>query len=105
MYSLRSVDVMSCAKITGALYFCIGLVLLPFLLLAGLAGLAAGQHEAALSGIGMLIMAVLAPLLYGAMGFLVGALMAWLYNVISRRVGGIRLELQAEMPAATPALS
>jgi len=105
MYSLRSLDVMSCAKMMGALYACIGLIILPFLLLAGFAGLMFGQREAALSGVGMLILAILAPIFYGVMGFLIGALTAWIYNLVARRVGGIRMELTADAVSAPPALS
>jgi len=96
MYSLRSVEVMSCAKMMGAIYGCLGLIFLPFLLLAGFVSLLSGQREAALSGVGMMVLAVLAPVFYGAMGFLIGALTAWIYNVVARRVGGIQLELKAQ---------
>ena len=105
MYSLRSVDVMSCAKMMGALYACIGLVILPFLVLAGFASMLVGQRGAAMSGVGMLILAILAPIFYGVMGFLLGALTAWIYNLVARRVGGIRLELKADSVSAPTALS
>jgi hypothetical protein len=38
--------------------------------------------------------AVLAPFLYGLIGFFVGALSAWVYNFAARKIGGIRLELR-----------
>ncbi len=94
MYSLRSVDVLSCAKMMGAIYGCLGLVLLPLFLLAGVAALMSGQDSASFSGAAMLFFAILAPIIYGAMGFVIGALMAWIYNLVARRIGGMKLELK-----------
>ncbi|MGO9862921.1 MAG: hypothetical protein ACLPLR_04850 [Terriglobales bacterium] len=102
MYSLRSVNVLSCAKMMGAIYGCLGLILLPFFLLAGVATLMSGQDSASLSGAAMLFFAILAPIIYGAMGFVLGALMAWVYNLVARRIGGFQLELK---PAAGNAQS
>ena len=33
------------------------------------------------------------PLIYGFMGLVVGAVMAALYNLVAKRVGGLNLEL------------
>ncbi|MBI1739647.1 MAG: hypothetical protein HY233_04280 [Acidobacteriales bacterium] len=98
MFSLRSVGVLSCAKMMGAVYGCLGLVFVPFFLLGGFAGMMMGSRgSGALSGIAMLFLAILFPLLYGAMGFLFGALTAWLYNLCAGWVGGVRLELKADV--------
>jgi hypothetical protein len=37
---------------------------------------------------------VLAPILYGVIGAVVNALMAWLYNKVAERLGGIELHLE-----------
>lgn len=37
---------------------------------------------------------VLAPVLYGGVGALVNALMAWIYNIIAGKVGGILISLE-----------
>jgi hypothetical protein len=42
------------------------------------------------------LLAVFAPIVYGLLGFLLGALSAWLYNIAAKYVGGIRLELRNE---------
>jgi len=34
------------------------------------------------------------PDLYGAMGFVFGAVFAWIYNAVSKRVGGIEIETE-----------
>ncbi len=37
---------------------------------------------------------VLAPILYGVLGALVNALMAWLYNQVAARMGGIEVSFE-----------
>jgi hypothetical protein len=97
MYSLRSVGAMSCAKIMGTAYFCLGLIFVPFILLGGfVAPLLGNQSSQPLAGIAMWFLALLVPIVYGFMGFVMGALSAWVYNLAARWIGGIRLELISE---------
>ena len=51
MHTIKSVGVLSVAKILGVLYFAMGLIFMPIFLLAGLAGMMAGGREAAFSGL------------------------------------------------------
>ena len=37
---------------------------------------------------------ILAPILYGVLGALVNALMAWIYNLVAARLGGIEISLE-----------
>jgi cation transporter-like permease len=37
---------------------------------------------------------LLAPVLYGVLGALVNALMAWIYNIVAERLGGIEITLE-----------
>ena len=96
MYCLRSVSVMSCAKMMGAIYGGLGLIFVPFLLLGGFAGLWSNSQD--YSKAMMLILAILAPFLYGVMGFVMGAFTGWVYNLVARQIGGIRLELKPVVP-------
>jgi hypothetical protein len=96
MYRLRSVDVMSCAKIMGAVYGSLGLIVLPFLVLGSLGSLMFGRGSDAMSGFAMFVIAILVPVFYGALGFVMGALSAWIYNLFAGWLGGVRLELKAE---------
>ena len=54
-----------------------------------------GQAEEAwlglLFGVGSIIFM---PLFYGLFGFIRTLLMAWLYNVVASRVGGLELDLE-----------
>ena len=72
MHIIKSVGVLSVAKITGLMYACMGLIFAPLFLLIGVLASAAGQHNNPLAGIFSIGFAVLFPVLYGI--GLIGAL-------------------------------
>jgi hypothetical protein len=92
---------MSCAKTMGAFYGVVGLLVIPFLLIAGLASFVAGKGGNTLEGIAMVVFGIFAPVFYGGLGFLFGALGAWVYNQIAKRLGGIQIELQQTSASGT----
>ena len=100
MTRIKSVGVMSFAKIAGLGYFALGLLLAPLYLFIGLmasiAGRQAGspQFPAAL----FVVLAILSPFLYGGMGFITGAIGALVYNLLAGWVGGIEMEFEAVPP-------
>ena len=100
MQRIKSVGVLSCAKMLGVLYGCMGLLFIPIALVGGLASMAAQQASGtigamgAISGAALLAFGILAPFLYGAMGFVFGAIGAWIYNLIAKRLGGIEIQLE-----------
>ena len=94
MHIIKSVGVLSVAKIMGMIYGCMGLIVAPFFLLIGLLGSALGQHNSPLAGIFGIGFAVLMPVLYGVIGFVAGLIGALLYNLFARWVGGFELELE-----------
>jgi hypothetical protein len=102
MHIVKSVGVLSVAKIMGMIYGCMGLIFAPFILLMGLMGSALGQHNSPLAGIFGVGFAVLMPVFYGGIGFIAGLIGALLYNLLARWVGGFELELEPR-PAFTPA--
>ena len=97
MQRIKSVGVLSCAKMLGVLYGCMGLLLIPIALIGGLASMATQQTNGAIGGAAMLAFGIIAPFLYGGMGFVFGAIGAWIYNLIAKRLGGIEIQLE---PAA-----
>ncbi|HTA49931.1 MAG TPA: hypothetical protein VK930_10795 [Verrucomicrobiae bacterium] len=106
MHIIKSVGVLSVAKILGLIYGCMGLIVAPFFLLMGLMGSALGQQQnspfAGAFGVGFGIgLAVLAPVLYGAMGFVMGAIGALLYNLFAKWVGGFELEMEVRPQTLT----
>ena len=107
---LKRIAPMPVAKIFGILYALFGLIFLPFFAIAWLAGFFADSGEASagaagLMVVGMIVMAVIFPIMYGVMGFFGGLIVAGLYNLIARWVGGIEFEVEdvAEPTNAAPA--
>jgi len=91
MTVIRAIGVLSVAKISGTIGALVGLVFgIPFAVFAYFAG------STLQLGAGGWVALVALPLLYGALGFVGGALYAWLYNVVSGWVGGIEVDLVAE---------
>ena len=102
MYELKSVDVMSCAKIAGVFYFCLTLLFIPIVLVMLVTSAGSPQPYSPLGAIGLVLLAIFAPVLYGLLGFVFGAITAWLYNVTAKWVGGIRLNLRSEKSIEAP---
>jgi hypothetical protein len=100
MHIVKSVGVLSVAKIMGLIYLCMGLIFVPFFLLFGLLGTLAGQQKNPLAGIFSIGFALFMPIFYGLLGFIAGAIGALLYNLFAKLVGGFELELEIK-PAYT----
>jgi hypothetical protein len=102
---IRSVRPLSVAKIHGVLYGVLGLLIAPFFLIGpGLAMVGSStSHRAA--GFGAIILfAAIVPFCYAIIGFLMGGLMAFLYNAVASAVGGLEIELDPSfLPTSAPA--
>ena len=98
MHIVKSVGVLSVAKILGLIYACMGLIFAPVLLLFGMLGSLLGQDKNPFAGMVGVTLALLIPVIYGAMGFIIGAIGALLYNLFAKLVGGLELELEARPP-------
>lgn len=111
MYVVRSVGVISVAKIMGCTYAALALIFVPFVLIAGLMGALgalanSGSHNnpiAAFGAIGVILIAILIPIFYGVMGFILGLIGALIYNLIAKWVGGFEIELQQAAPVPASA--
>lgn len=90
MTEIRKIGVFSVAKVYGVLCGVFGLLVAPLLLLGPGLAMVGGERRG--FGASILFVAIL-PFLYGFMGFLVGGLMAFLYNAIAMAIGGIEIEL------------
>jgi hypothetical protein len=100
MYIVKSIGVLSVAKIMGLIYGCLGLIFAPLFLLIGLLGSFAGPQKTPFAGIFGIVFAILMPVMYGLMGFIGGAIGGLLYNVFAKLVGGFELELDLQPAAA-----
>lgn len=99
MQSIQSVGILSCAKIMGAVYGVLGLLIMPFFLMAILVstfarGVSGDHTSAGIAIAGGLVFVLFVPIFYGAMGFATGALGAWTYNIAAKRLGGIQIEFR-----------
>lgn len=100
MYIIKSVGVLSFAKIMGLIYGCLGLIFTPVFLLLGLLGSLVGQQKTPFAGVFGMVFALLMPVMYGLMGFITGAIGGLLYNLFAKLVGGFELDLDLR-PAAS----
>jgi len=94
MHIIKSVGVLSVAKILGLMYACLGLIVAPLFLMIGVLASAAGQRNNPLAGIFTVGVALLLPVFYGVMGFIAGLIGALFYNLLARWVGGFELEME-----------
>lgn len=82
---LRRFGVGQTAKVAGALYALMGLVLVPFFLLASMS-----FPEGMGFGMGLVL---LMPILYGVFGYIFVAIGCAIYNFVAGYVGGIEVDL------------
>ena len=100
---IKRIAPLQAGKMLGLLYACMGLIFLPFFAIAGLAGAfaqhaqqvqnAPGLPAALMAGI-MFGFGIFIPIIYGAMGFVFGIIMAAIYNLIAGWIGGIEVEVE-----------
>lgn len=93
MFRLRSVDVLSSAKILAAIHGVLGILIGFALLVVGVAGVFGARGQGKLPMIGLMGLAVVAPLLYAGIGFVAGAVWALVYNLAAQYMGGLKLQL------------
>jgi ribose/xylose/arabinose/galactoside ABC-type transport system permease subunit len=99
IHRVRRIGVAQLAKTMGVLDLLIGLVFaVCFFIFASM--MPKGQLGQAFP-MGGMAMLIFLPLLYGFFGYVIGALIAWLYNLVAGWVGGVELDLEPVEPSAT----
>ncbi len=98
MKEITKIEILSMGKVHALILAFLGLIIG---LLVGLIGAVVGSFAAAYGGIpaflgaGFGILAIIVfPIMYGILGFLGGIIVAVLYNLVARWVGGIEIELK-----------
>ena len=97
--TVTRIDVLSAAKFGGVFYGGLGLLIGGCLMVVGLLMSAAGAAQVEKSGFpmaGALLSVgavVFVPVFYGVIGFIGGAVMSALYNLVAHWMGGLRIEL------------
>ena len=107
MVRLKSVGVLSAAKIASLLYAGVSLLIVPFLLIVAAVMSAMPRQPNQPPAIIFVIFALVAPFFYAAIGFVVGALAAFVYNLAAGWLGGLEMEFEtvpvvAQLPQTTP---
>lgn len=98
---IKRLGVFSVAKISGIMYAAMGLIFGLFISLISLAGSIVDISDGPAAAMGLLFgvgAVIFLPLLYGCMGFVLGAFSAWMYNIIASIAGGIEFEIETEPP-------
>ena len=94
---INRVGPLSVAKLAGMLYAAFGLIFGAIISLVALAGgMASSSDEPGAAAMGAIFGAaavIVLPILYGGMGFVMTLLMAWLYNVTAKVVGGVHIDV------------
>ena len=93
---VKRVGALSLAKVSGALYALMGLIIGGIVSLISIAGGAFGGATKDAFG-GMMVGAaavIIFPIFYGILGFIGSLIAAALYNVIAGMVGGVEIEVQ-----------
>ena len=93
--TLKRIGPLQLGKILGALYFLFGLIVGVIAGSIALISLIVKplQNGGLDAGLGLLFL-LIAPFLYGAMGFLSDVVSAALYNFLAKFVGGIEVDLE-----------
>ena len=87
---LKHIDPLQLGKVLAALYGCISLIIVPFIIIFALLAANSG-HGSSFPGI---ILLIFVPILYAAMGFIAGLITAALYNLLAAFTGGIHFTLE-----------
>lgn len=94
MVIVKRVGILSMAKLQAIIMAIMGLILgIFYTVFASLISKTNSAAEPALAKFGW-IGIILFPIIYGILGFVVGAIGAWLYNLIAKGVGGIEMEFE-----------
>ena len=96
MFRLRSIGVLSCAKVFAVVHGALGILVSVLLFVIGLAGAFAAPGKNGLGMVGITIMAIVMPFFYAGLGFVMGAVGAFVYNLVAQHLGGLELQLDAE---------
>lgn len=91
LYRIQRFGIRQTSKIAGIVYFVLGIVLIPFFYIAMIAPPAPGEpaRPEALTPATLLLL----PALYGLVGYVMTALILFIYNRIAKSVGGVELDI------------
>ena len=94
MKIVKKIGVLSLAKIQGIIGAVMGILVGIMFAFMGMVNALLGTDGAGLGIVLSFSMIILAPIMYGVMGFVSGAIVAWIYNVCADRIGGLEIDLK-----------
>jgi len=103
---LKRIAPLQAGKLLGAFYGIMSLIFVPFFMIFMALGRFAAQAQGGANtppalplvmGMGVIFI-LFVPVIYAAMGFVFGALAAFIYNLLAKWLGGFALEFEAETP-------
>lgn len=100
MTEIKRIGILSLAKIIGLIYTVIGIILWLFFGCFLLIRIIAQPTETPAEILWILCIVILLPFFYGVMGFIGGAFIAAIYNVVAGKIGGIEIELVSAVEPA-----
>ena len=100
MVQIKRIGIRQTAKFFAVFYFLVSLVfVIPFSLVSLFIGWFGGKEQGlfatAFGGLFLLFIS----LLYALIGFVMVTLISFIYNALAKRIGGIEIELDSEVPA------
>ena len=93
--SLKNIAPLQLGKVLGALYGCVSLIIVPFVILAAFV-MPKGDHGSAFPG---LLFLIFIPVIYAIIGFVGGIITAAIYNLLASFTGGIHFTVEDVPPA------
>lgn len=91
--TIKRIDIVSAGKIQGIILAFFALIFaLLFALLVLLVGVTSDDVRMGLGG--ALLIVIMAPIIYGVLGFIAGIISALIYNAAASAVGGIQLDFK-----------
>ena len=108
--TIRRFGVLSVAKMYGLLMFIFGLIFGVlyglFFIIFGAAMSAMAGREGAAGGVSSVVVGILMmigiPLMYGVIGFIMGAIGALIYNTMAGIIGGVKFDLEGVQQEYAP---
>ncbi|MBA3644686.1 MAG: hypothetical protein H0W63_00770 [Gemmatimonadaceae bacterium] len=99
LYRIQRFGIKQTSKLAGIVYFLLGIMLIPFFYLAILAPPPPGAPPRSQNmSPGLLL---LLPFFYGVVGYVMTALILYIYNRVAMKAGGVELDIvYAVEPAA-----
>lgn len=92
MKTIKRIDAKSTAKLFGFMYVIFGFIIG---VITSLISLIATPKSPDVPGLKFGVLSfIILPVIYGALGWISGRIVAWFYNLLAKKIGGIKVEVE-----------